>query len=160
MDTLLTLAEVSVAMAGFSSIVVMFKRRESETWRKADADRFNGMILHSMLAVAFSFLPFTFTLLAVSESYSFQFCSGLLAIITGLQVVITSRLESSGALWIKTQVIVGGLTTAVLQALGAFGVFPEHGLGIYFLGVFWHLTQAGALFVMLIWIPGSMVAED
>ncbi len=49
MDTLLTLA-------GFSAVVVSFKKRDANTWLKLDADRFHGMILHAILALL-SLLP-------------------------------------------------------------------------------------------------------
>lgn len=160
MDTFHTLAEVSVAMAGFSSIVVMFKRREAETWRKADADRFHGMILHSFLAIFFSLVPFVFTLFDVAASSALRWCAGLLAVVTGLQTVVSFRLEASSAVWIRLQVIVGGLIVVVLQSLGGLGLFPDQILGVYFLGVFWHLVQASALFVMLIWIPKSLIETD
>ena len=42
--------EISVALAGFSAIVVLFRRGESGTWLPRDADRFHGMILHAAAA--------------------------------------------------------------------------------------------------------------
>jgi len=56
MNTLLTLAEVAITMAGFSAVVVSFKKRDTNTWLKLDADRFHGMILHAILALL-SLLP-------------------------------------------------------------------------------------------------------
>ena len=159
MDTFQTLAEVSVAMVGFSSIVVFFKRRETDTWQKSDADRFHGMILHSMLAVLFAFLPSAFSNFDIDTETTFRWCSSLLAVVTGLQVVVTSRLEASNSMWVRLQVLIGGAFISLLQAAAGFGVFPEQGLGIYFLGVLWHLVQAGALFVMLIWIPSSLIGK-
>ncbi len=160
MDGFQSLAEVSIAMAGFSSIVVIFKRRETDTWRKADADRFHGMILHSMLAVLFAFLPFAFTSFDIESSNTFRWCSSLLAVVTGLQVIVTSRLEASSSIWTRMQVLIGGVFIALLQAFAGLGFFPELGLGIYFGGVLWHLVQAGALFVMLIWIPNSSIERN
>ena len=157
MDAFQTLAEVAIAMAGFSSIVVMFKRRDADTWLKPDADRFHGMILHSMLAVLFAFLPFALMNFAIESADVFRWCSSLLAVVTGIQVVITSRLESSSPIWIRSQVTIGGACMALLQAAAGLGAFPEQGLGIYFVGTLWHLVQAGALFVMLIWIPESSI---
>ena len=157
MEIFQTLAEVSVAMAGFSAIVVMFKRRENDIWRKSDADRFHGMILHSMLAVLFAFLPFAFTNFDIESVVTFRWCSSLLAVVTGLQVVVTSRLESRSSMLVRLQVLIGGAFIALLQATAGLGVFPEQGLGVYFLGVLWHLVQAGGLFVLLIWIPSSSI---
>ena len=48
-DVLFTVAEIAVALAGFSAVVVLFKRRDSGRWRAADADRFHGMVVHGVL---------------------------------------------------------------------------------------------------------------
>ena len=157
MDTFQTLAEVSIAMAGFSSIVVMFKRRESDTWRKEDADRFHGMVIHSMLAVLFSFLPFAFASFNVDSGITFRWCSSILAIVTGIQVVVSSRLESSSPIWIRLQIVVSGAVIILLQGAAGAGAFAEQALGIYFIGVLWHLFAAGGLFVALIWISSSSI---
>ena len=129
MDTFQTLAEVSVAMAGFSSIVVFFKRRETDIWQKSDADRFHGMILHSMLAVLFAFLPSAFANFDIDTETTFRWCSSLLAVVTGLQVVVTSRLEASnsttGAHWWSVHFALAGS--------GWIRCFPRAGLGHIFL---------------------------
>ena len=160
MDVFLTLAEVAVAMAGFSAIVVMFKRRASGGWRKIDADRFHGMVLHAIFATVFALLPFAFTLFAVSDAEALRWCCGLLGVATVVQVVAASRLESTSGLWIRIQIAGGGLLVLTLQAAGASGAFPEQALGIYFIGVFWHLVQAGMLFVLLVWIPESLIGPE
>ena len=56
-ELLFTVAEISVALAGFSAVVVLFKRRDSGKWRAADANRFNGMVFHAMFAAFFCILP-------------------------------------------------------------------------------------------------------
>ena len=55
---LLTIAEVAVAFAGFASIVSVLGRRSSDTPEHINALRMRAMILSSLLAVAFSILPF------------------------------------------------------------------------------------------------------
>ena len=57
LDSLLTLAEISVAFTGFASIVVIFKRRSSGEWDGIDAFRFRGMLAYSLLAALFSVTP-------------------------------------------------------------------------------------------------------
>jgi len=56
LDTLLPLAEVAITMAGFSAVVVILKKCDTNTKLKLDADRFHGMILHAILALL-SLLP-------------------------------------------------------------------------------------------------------
>ena len=50
-DVLFSLAQIAVAFAGFSAIVVLFGRGASGRWRQSHADRFHGMVLHAMVAV-------------------------------------------------------------------------------------------------------------
>ena len=56
-ELLFTLAEISVALAGFSAIVVLFKRRDSGRWHAADGNRFNGMVFHAIFAAFFCIFP-------------------------------------------------------------------------------------------------------
>ena len=55
---LLTFAEIAVAFAGFSSLVVLFRRDASGRWRRIDALAFRDMIGISLVAAAFSVFPF------------------------------------------------------------------------------------------------------
>ena len=55
--TLLTLAEVAVALAGFSAIIVVFRRGTNGKWRHRDADLFHGMVIHAICAVLFCLFP-------------------------------------------------------------------------------------------------------
>ena len=57
-DAMLSLGEISVAFAGFSSIVVLLKRRDVAEWQALDASRFRAMLLASLLTAFFAVLPF------------------------------------------------------------------------------------------------------
>ena len=148
MDTLLTLAEVAITMAGFSSIVVIFKRRESEKWSRTNANRFHGMVIHSILASLFCFLPFLLLEFIESEAETMRWCAAVLAVMVAWQVIMISKLERNSHIAVRLQLIIGGLAVLLFE------------LGLYILGVFWQLMQAGTLFVMLIWIPESDVEPD
>ena len=56
-DTLLSLAQLAVAITGFASIVLVFQRRESGRWARSGANSFNGMLFHSMAALVSCLLP-------------------------------------------------------------------------------------------------------
>ena len=55
-ETLISLAEVAIAIAGFASIVLVVKSTSSQKWLKQDTDFFTGMAFHTMFAVFFCFL--------------------------------------------------------------------------------------------------------
>ncbi len=155
MDTLLTLAEVAITMAGFSAIVVIFKRRTTELWRKTDADRFHGMVIHAIVAALFCFLPFLLIEFSTNETDALRVCSGLLCVTTTVIVANAVRLEGTSNAWIRVIFVCAGGIIVVLQGINAIWSLPGYVLGLYLVGVFWHLVQAAILFVMLIWIPAS-----
>jgi len=154
-DTLFTLAEISVAMAGFSAIVVLFRRLESGLWRAADADRLHGMVLHSMFAGFFCLLPpgvrvFTGEAPALwgisSAALGLQILSHLFVIV---RLPSTTRAQGFS--------IGSGALVALLQLANVLGVAFEQDFGPYLIGILWHVIQAGVLFLMLIWIPGDEI---
>ncbi len=59
-DLFLTIAEVAVAFAGFASLVGILGQRSSRDDPRVLGVRMRGMILFSLLAVAFSLVPFAF----------------------------------------------------------------------------------------------------
>ncbi len=147
-------------MAGFSSIVVIFKRRESEKWSRTNANRFHGMVIHSILASLFCFLPFLLLEFIESEAETMRWCAAVLAVMVAWQVIMISKLERNSHIAVRLQLIIGGLAVLLLQGVNIAAVLPGFELGLYILGVFWQLMQAGTLFVMLIWIPESDVEPD
>ena len=76
LDSLLTLAEIAVAFAGFSSVVVLFSRRDEDGWRGFDQTRFRVMLLASLFAAFFAVLPLPLKELGVSHSVIWAACGG------------------------------------------------------------------------------------
>ncbi len=160
MDTLLTIAEVGIAMAGFSAIVVMLRRGEtSNRWQKQDADRFHGMIVHAVLAALFSFLPALFTGFQVAEIEALQWSSGLLGVATAIQLVIAFQLEREKTPWTASGLAVASVVVVITQIANCVADFGARSLGFYVAGLFWHILQASVLFSMLIWIPASSIEQ-
>ena len=56
-DLLFTIAEVAVAFVGFASLVAILGQRSSKDDPRMISARMRGMVLFSLLAVAFSLLP-------------------------------------------------------------------------------------------------------
>jgi hypothetical protein len=57
-ENLAVLAEIAVGLAGFSSIVVVFRRgSDSGSWKPEDVARFRIMIEASLVAALFAILP-------------------------------------------------------------------------------------------------------
>lgn len=157
-ETLYQMAELAIGLAGFASVVAFFRHRESGHWSRADADRFNGLVLHAMIAFAFCMLP---TLLAVFTS-SAETVWRVASTVLGLQILsqigIVCLLPSSGTAT-RVALLLGGGAAAALQALNAFGVGFSGEFAPYLAGILWHLLQGGFVFVRLIWVQ-SVAGED
>ena len=156
--TLLSLAEVAIALAGFSAIVVVLKRGVEGKWSALHADQFNGMVIHAIFAVIFCLLPMLLNILIQDVSTTFH----ILCAVLGAQVIA----HSFGVMFFNTTSTAARLSLAFGVLIGAtqFLVFTDWGVQreyeIYLTGIVWHLIQAGLLFVMLVWIPTGLIEEE
>ena len=66
-EILLTIAEIAIALAGFSGVVAFLGNRAQGEWRSADLIRFKNLLNYSIAALLFSFFPIIFFELGVSE---------------------------------------------------------------------------------------------
>ena len=57
MDSLLTIAEVAVAFAGFSTLASLIGKRTSRDDRRVDAMRLKNVVTSSLFVIGFAFLP-------------------------------------------------------------------------------------------------------
>lgn len=152
-DTLYALAEIAVAMAGFSAIVVLFKRDTSGRWLAAHADRFNGMLLHAMASAFFCILPPLVAVFVDDAATVWAVASSALGLQLLVHAAILFWLPSTGL--VPRLLLVLAVGAIVLQALNVLGIHFEREFGPCLAGVLWHLFQAGTLFVGLVWVPVS-----
>jgi hypothetical protein len=149
-QTLYALAEIAIAMAGFAAIVVLFKRRSSGAWDRADADRFNGMLLHAMAAGSFCIVP-PFLWVFVPDASAVWTISSAFA---GVQMLahagVVFALPSTSRPVRLLLIVPLGLV--VLQLLNVFGLYFDRGFRPYLAAVLWHIFQAGLLFVTLVFV--------
>ncbi len=152
-DNLLALAELAIALAGFSAIIVVLRNNDSEKWAARDVDYFHGMITHSAFATLFCLLPALVNLVAQDTVLTLRVCCALIGLQIISQAVVVLRLPSSGKLAVGTMLL--GLLLGFSQLL----VFTPWGEGLelrFYQGpIIWHILQAGMLFVLLVWIPDS-----
>jgi hypothetical protein len=156
-EILISLAEVAIALAGFSAIVVVMKRTTSGNWARIDADRFHGMVIHSVFAASFCFLPSIINVLIQDPVTAMHIACGVL----GLQIIghcLVVMFYASAGSWAKAFLFLG-----VLFGLLQFSAFSDWGvqreLDLYIVGVLWHILQGGFLFTLLVWIPMERIDE-
>ena len=147
------LAQVAVALAGFSAVVVLFKRDDRGRWLKVHRDRFHGMVVHATAAVLFCVLPTLVSVFSVDRTMIWNVSSALL----GIEIAV----HTTGVILMSTtsllaRLVVGvGYVFALLQVLNVAGIAFDHEARPYVGGVVWHVIQSAGLFVGLIWVPAS-----
>ena len=90
-DILLTLAEVSVALAGFSGVVAVFGRRDPGTWSFADRFRFFALVHTSLSSLLLCILPFGLLAFNIPEEAVWSALSALFVVYNAVVGFFTSR---------------------------------------------------------------------
>ena len=156
-ESLGLLAEVAIALAGFAAIVVLLRRDDTGVWSSDDADQFHGMILHSISAVSFAFLPTLLNVVVQDTVTSIHIACAVLGAQIIVHCIAVLGFSTSG----RSAKI--ALSFGFLIGLLQFGAFTDWGvhreMHIYLVGVIWHILQAGMLFVMLVWIPKGNIRD-
>jgi hypothetical protein len=155
---LLGLAEVSVALTGFSGIVVFLGRRASGEWTEADRTRVWSMISSGLLALLLSLSPFLFWELSSNPDITWAASSGLgavagvIALTAGLrQSIRTAAADDTEANFLAGYLLVG-ITALILLALAlnAIGIGLARSFTPYLIALLWYLTLASLLFLRLL----------
>ena len=132
-ELLQTLAEVSIAFAGFAGIAAIFGRRYIRDDPRVQQERLRGMIQSSLTGCFFSVFPFIPFEFGLSEVASWRLSSGFLAavwVIIAFAMLRRSHVAGIGlgphpVLAVATlgfgSLVVGGLT---LNAAGLFANKP------------------------------------
>lgn len=157
-DALFTVAEVGIALAGFSGVVAILGRRGAGEWSAPDWLRLAMLLSFSFGAVGFSLLPTLLLGLGVGEASAWALSSLLLALfLLTAYVLVTRRLAQLGDAATRqfpraTGIAVAALSLPVLVVLllNAAGVLFSREFGPFFLGMLWLLALGGLQFYRLL----------
>ena len=158
LDVLLSIAEISVAFAGFAGIITAVTGRTGGDWDLANLTRFRLMIYSSLSAVVACLIPYVFLL--NSEQVNWTWSIGLLGLF----------LLAFSGFWIRSFIIrrnnlnnyvsFGVSFIAIVGTIAQFGAlagFFHQDLGIYFIGVFCLFIQTCIAFIRL--VQGAILKE-
>jgi hypothetical protein len=160
-DVLLTLGEVAIAVAGFSSIVAVFGRRSERTWSAVESFRLTTLIMNAVGPALLAFLPFALENLRVSPPFVWGSSS---AVLLGFIIMQTAWVFSRGVRafrqsgepvrpWIVITMNSCSGLAALLQVLNLAGVWFHQELGPYLAGLVLLLAIAVVQFCVLILSP-------
>ena len=151
LDVLLSIAEISVAFAGFSGIITAVVGRDGSDWDQGNLSRFRLMIFSSLSAIVAALLPFAFLL--NSENINWVWCVSLLGVyllgftIYWIRTLILARRNLNN--YVSSLVSALAILATLIQFIALAG-FINPDLGIYFLGVFYLLIQTCIAFIRLV----------
>ena len=154
-DILLTLAEVSVAFAGFSGVVAVFGRRDPSTWSFSDRMRFFSLVQTSLSTLIFCVLPFGLFAVQVAEESVW----GALSMLYVLYVIVVAVLfirrlraaaTSERAEFTPIVLPVTLAVTALIAVFNVYNVVVGATFGPFLVGLIWLLVQSSFLFARML----------
>ena len=156
-DVLLAIAEVSIALAGFTSVVAVLGKRSYGDWSPEDTMKLWLMLEYSFATLFLALIPFVPHSLGLPGSPTWIVSSSVMALfLIGHQLVAGPRilrLARQGR-WVTRwqQVAVVSLigSALVIQLLNVSGFGFHHSFGAYFLGLLLVLALAALNFVSLL----------
>ena len=157
-DVLLTIAELSIAFAGFASIVVAFQHGEPSTWPPAVPVRLRAMIESSLGTMFCSLLPFLLYYWGIDGaalwSASSAIASAALAILTVIFYQRARPFLGGGLSKTFTFTVAAvAVVVIVLQISNVLGVPAPANFGNYLAAIIWSLGVAAMVFLRLVIHP-------
>jgi hypothetical protein len=147
-DTLLTIAEIAVALAGFASLVSVIGGRQNDTSRV-----FASLRLRTMLEVAFrntffALLPLPFLQLAPSDPILWRISSGLyIATTIGYFFLRRRENESTRERWLSLSTRILFSITILAGLANVLGLGGANAFSLYLANLLLGLWVAGLYFV-------------
>jgi hypothetical protein len=155
-DVLTVVAEISIALAGFTGIVVAYRQRGVEEF---ELIRQRFMLGVACVTLFFALLPFLPHHLGVAPSGTWLFSSAVMAVGFGLLTLLTyfrtrAQLNRLSFVWFWAYVS-GSAVFSGIAIVNTAGVLGHASPGLYLAGLGWLLFFSISLFVRLILAPVS-----
>ena len=158
-ETLLTLAEIAVALAGFTGIVGALGQRSAGADRALGWLRLRAMLEVSLRNAAFAILPLPFLGFAGDETLVWRIASGAY-LVTVVAYIVFRRTRSAGPAESSTLSgpFLSLLPVSLLACLAnVFGLAGPNAFSLYLLSLVLGLVTAGLLFLS---VAATLLRED
>ena len=158
-EYLYTIAEVSIAVVGFSAVVVVFRRRSGDALSQVELKLISFMIERGFAALFLSLLPVLLSYLGLSAAGVWGLSSGVLATYLVIALIRTASFRRKIPAEAEAELPSRGVSSILVvsislviasQVLNAVGVVLEQGVGWYLLGVTSVLGLAAIIFSTII----------
>jgi len=148
-DTLLTLAEIAIALAGFTGIVGVLGRGTQDPTRAISWLRLRTMLEVSLRNAAFAVLPIPFLALVSSETIVWRVASGAYFVAVVAYAMLRRRSESPTTVGpALTRPFIVLLPVSLLACIAnVLGLGGSNAFSLYLLSLVLGLVTAGMLFL-------------
>jgi hypothetical protein len=162
-ENLRTLAEVAIALAGFTGVVAVLGRRARGAWAPLELLRLHVLLATSVGVLMLSFIPALLEALNVSGPPLWQIANLIQVVGHSAGVVVLGgrarKLDASQwpreeRLWALVLTPIS-LSLILAQVLNAWGLLAGFGFFIYFFGLLYLLLVAVLNFVLLLVVHKS-----
>ena len=147
-DTLLTIAEIAIALAGFASLISVIARRQNDTSQASDSFRLHTMLEVAFRNAAFALLPLPFLQLAPSDPIVWRISSGLYIVITVGHFLLRLRpRDVLGERWLRVSMVILLSISVVVGLANVLGVGGSNAFSLYLANLLLGLCAAGLSFL-------------
>jgi hypothetical protein len=165
-ETLRTIAEVAITIAGFTGVVVVFGNRVRGEWTQSEADRLWLLLAQALMASVFSFVPILLHSAGLASQAVWRVSNGTFAILfsaVGAQIAFRQRglTRRDGAAlrpsWLAYSTFTVSAFIAIAQLAYSAGIFQVPGSFLFLLGLLYVLSMAVLNFWQL--LMGSVIVR-
>jgi hypothetical protein len=147
-DTLLTIAEIAIALAGFASIVSVIAQRAEEHARVADSHRLRLMLEVALRNAGFAVLPLPFLPLAPSDPVAWRIASGLYLVVALGHGIIRLKIQRAiGPRWFTHSAQLFLAVSSLACLANVLGLAGAHAFSLYLASLLCGLSVSGLAFL-------------
>ena len=146
-DTLLTIAELAIALAGFASLISVIGRRQNDASLDAISIRLRMMLEVAFRNAAFALLPLPFLQLAPSDPIVWRISSGLYVVAIVAHSLLRQSHLRSGERWLSTSSWILVAITLVAGLANVLGLGGPNAFSLFLANLLLGLAAAGFSFI-------------
>lgn len=157
-ETLRTIAEVAIAIAGFTGVVVVFGSRTRGEWTRLEADRLWLLLAQALLAALLAFVPILLHSGGLADQAVWRVSNGTFAIAfaaLGSKILFGQGLARSSdhsprVQWWSYSTFTASTFIAIAQFAYSCGIVQARGAFLFLLALLWVVAMATTNFWQLL----------
>ena len=159
-DTLLTIAELAVALAGFATIASVFSQRDIDANGNRDGYRLRVMLEVALRNAGFAVLPLPFLSAFPDEPDLWRIGSGVYVVVAmAYGAARLPKIREVGPGWVVRYSRFMLAATAIVSLANVFGLAGPHTFSLYLATLLFGLSVAGVSFMAVAYSALGLLEE-